>query len=119
MKSTYRKVGAVNAAVTRVCAMGWRGRRRGPAPAARSGCWPRNRGRRARPPTPILPPPLHLPPSSPQGTARTLNVYLTQLENKLLGWATYPSSYRANYLNDGVVVRHDTLPGMNTDPGYL
>ena len=46
-----------------------------------------------------------------RGGAGTLNVYVTNLRQNLLGWATFPWQYQGNPANDGVVVTNRSLPG--------
>ena len=46
-----------------------------------------------------------------QGTADDLNFYTNNAGGDLLGWATFPSSYRNAPLMDGVVVLYSALPG--------
>jgi hypothetical protein len=51
-------------------------------------------------------------------TAETLNIYLTNLTAQgLLGYATFPSDYKANSVLDGVVAESQSLPGGNI-PNY-
>jgi len=45
------------------------------------------------------------------GGPETLNIYTVQAADGLLGWATFPSWYAGDPANDGVVLRHTTLPG--------
>ncbi|MCG5220503.1 zinc metalloprotease [Streptosporangium sp. KLBMP 9127] len=46
-----------------------------------------------------------------KGGATTLNLYLAQLNELVLGYATYPFWYRDNPILDGVIIDWRTLPG--------
>ncbi len=51
-----------------------------------------------------------------QGDAATLNIYSTNLDGGLLGWATFPTDYASNPLRDGVVILAESVPGGTAAP---
>lgn len=51
-----------------------------------------------------------------EGGPETLNFYVANIGDGLLGWATFPDWYEADPFSDGVVVLTDSLPGGAAAP---
>ena len=51
-----------------------------------------------------------------EGGARALNLYLVDISDGILGWATFPDEYAGAPAMDGVVVDSGTVPGGTEAP---
>lgn len=54
-----------------------------------------------------------------QGSADDLNLYSANPSGGVLGWATFPSGYSGNPINDGVVIQYASMPGGGAAPYNL